>query len=310
MAEEHRAHGARATLLLTDRARGRSFGSVDLGEGGQVARFREKVEGEAAFVSAGVYLLARDVIESIAPDRPASLENDVFPRLVGRGLFGFPGGGRLLDIGTPDTYREAPGFFESLGLLPRRWVLLDRDGTVLVYREHLRDPELVELVPGAAVALCALRGMGLGLAVLTNQSVIGRGWLDEEGLARIHERMLARLEAQGAYLDAVVVCPHRPDEGCRCRKPETGLVARLARDFPICPSASFVVGDDAKDVDLGHRIGATSILVRTGLGRITEAEAKQTPDAVADDLRDASQIIGRWLEAERSSVDVEGVRSG
>jgi histidinol-phosphate phosphatase family protein len=299
MANHHQAHRALATLLVTRSPDGRAFGSVDLDEGGQVLRFREKVEGQAPFINAGVYLLAREVIESVEPGRPSSFESDVFPGLVGRGLFGFVGRGPLLDIGTPDTYRQAELFMRSRGLLPRRWVLLDRDGTILVYREHLKDPNAVELIPGAPQALRALRELGLGIAVVTNQSVIGRGWIDQEGLSRIHQRMMDRLESEGARLDAILVCPHRPDEGCACRKPETGLVTRLARDFPIFPPASFVVGDDAKDIELGRRIGATTVLVRTGLGRVTEAEATRAPDIVANDLLEASGAIARSVQESR-----------
>jgi D-glycero-D-manno-heptose 1,7-bisphosphate phosphatase len=202
----------------------------------------------------------------------------------------------LLDIGTPSTYGEAPAFLESIGLLPRRWALLDRDGTILVYREHLRDPEAVELVPGAARALRELRQSGLALAVVTNQSVIGRGWLDLEGLSRVHRRMLDKLEAEQAFVDAIVFCPHRPDEGCRCRKPEPGLVAQLAREFSVCPPMSFVVGDDAKDIELGRRIGATTLLVRTGLGLKTESEFPGSADCVVDDLLAASGAIASLLK--------------
>jgi histidinol-phosphate phosphatase family protein len=295
MAAQHRSERAMATLLLTPGS-GRAFGSVDVDERGRVLGFREKVDVAARYVSAGVYLLARDLIATLDPDRPSSLETDVFPSIIGRGLFGFPGGGRLLDIGTPSTYGEAPAFLESIGLLPRRWALLDRDGTILVYHEHLRDPEAVQLIPGAARALRDLRQSGLSIAVVTNQSVIGRGWLDEEGLSRVHRRMLDKLEAEHASVDAILFCPHRPDEGCRCRKPEPGLLAQLAREFPVCPPMSFVVGDDGKDIELGRRVGATTLLVRTGLGRKTESDGTQAADVVVDDLLAASAAIARFLQ--------------
>ncbi len=295
MVEQHRTRSAAATLLITRERSGRAFGSVDVDADGRVLRFREKVDGEAHGVSAGVYLLEREVIESLAPDRSASLEADVFPSRIGHGLFGFSGGGRLLDIGTPGTYHQAPEFLESIGLLPRRWVLLDRDGTILEYREHLRDLESVGLIPGAAAGIRALREMGLAVAVVTNQSVIGRGWLDDEGLSRIHDRMVEQLGAEGASVDTILFCPHRAEDGCLCRKPKPGLVTALQREFPLCASTSFVVGDDAKDIELGRNIGATTLLVRTGLGRRTEAARASTPDLVVDDLLGASDAIARML---------------
>jgi histidinol-phosphate phosphatase family protein len=300
MSERHRASRASATLLLTRQARGRAFGSVDIGPVGEVIRFGEKVGEEAQFINAGVYLLARGVIEAIDPHAASSLERDVFPALVGSGLFGFPGEGRFIDIGTPETYGRAHSFLDSVGLASSRWALLDRDGTILVHHDHLSDPELVELIPGASTALRALRAMGLRVAIVTNQSVIGRGWLDEPGLSRIHRRMLDLFEAEGAHVDAIVHCPHRPEDGCVCRKPEPGLLTQLAAAFPVSLSRSFVVGDDAKDMNLGRQVGATTILVRTGLGRATEARADSVPNEVVDDLVAATEAIQRRLRAERA----------
>jgi len=112
----HRERRASATLLLTARAERGAFGSIDIEPGGRILRFQEKVEGQAQFISAGVYLLEREVIEGLAPDRRASFEREVFPALVGAGtLFGFPGGGRFIDIGTRRTYEEAEAFFAALG---------------------------------------------------------------------------------------------------------------------------------------------------------------------------------------------------
>ena len=104
----------------------------------------------------------------------------------------------------------------------RRFVLLDRDGTIIIEREYLSDPQQVELVPGASEALRRLRQIGLGLAVITNQSGVGRGYCDAGRVALVHGRMCALLAAEGAYLDGIYVCPHTPEDGCSCRKPNPG----------------------------------------------------------------------------------------
>src|SRR3989338_6624600 len=101
----------------------------------------------------------------------------------------------------------------------RRFVVLDRDWTVIVERHYLADPGQVELIPGVAPALRQLHRMGLGLVVLTNQSGVGRGLFDTQRVEAIHQRMRAVLEAEGVRLDGVFYCPHAPESGCGCRKP-------------------------------------------------------------------------------------------
>lgn len=177
----------------------------------------------------------------------------------------------------------------------RRFVLLDRDGTIIVEKHYLADPAGVELIEGAAAGLRRLRELGLGLAVVTNQSAIGRGYVDHEGLARIHQRLEGELALEGVHLDGIFYCPHHPDEGCACRKPRTGLVERAARVLDFEPSECFVVGDLPSDVALGRALGGTTLLVRTGHGTRTEAGGETQADHVVDDLRAAAARIEQLL---------------
>jgi len=179
----------------------------------------------------------------------------------------------------------------------RRFVLLDRDGTLIVEKHYLADPEQVELIEGAAEGLRRLRLRGLGLAILTNQSGIGRGFFDAARLAEIHERLLRELRARGVELDGVYFCPHHPDDGCGCRKPRTGLAQQAAAELGFDPARAFVVGDLESDVKLAAALGATSLLVRTGHGERTLSRGEVTPDHVVADLREAAQRIESLLTA-------------
>lgn len=183
----------------------------------------------------------------------------------------------------------------------RRFVLLDRDGTIIVERDHLSSPEQVELLPGAAEGLRLLRQLGFGLIVVSNQSAIGRGLLDEARLDAIHRRLRELLKAEDVVLDAIYVCPHRPDAGCSCRKPETGLVQRAAREYDFDPTESFVIGDKQCDIELGRRVGAATILVRTGHGATEELLREVKPDYVEDDLRAAAVRIERLLDGKEET---------
>ncbi|MFN2543299.1 MAG: D-glycero-alpha-D-manno-heptose-1,7-bisphosphate 7-phosphatase [Actinomycetota bacterium] len=176
----------------------------------------------------------------------------------------------------------------------RRFVILDRDGTIIEERGHLADPAGVALIPGSAAAIRRLRSLGLGLVVVTNQSVVGRGMVDQAGLEAIHERMRSLLEAEGASVDGVYHCPHLPEAGCACRKPSPELVERAARDLDFDPGASFVVGDHASDVEMGRRVGATTLLVLTGHGA---SEGGGGADHVTADLAAAARVIENAVTA-------------
>lgn len=148
-------------------------------------------------------------------------------------------------------------------------VLVDRDGTIIEDADYARDPERVTILPGAGEALRLLREKGYLLYVVSNQSGVGRGIILERELHAVHRRFDELLRAQGVTLDGYAYCLHRPDEGCDCRKPRTGLVPRLYRNEPIDLAASFTVGDKESDLRLADAVGATGCLVLTGKGVAT-----------------------------------------
>jgi D-glycero-D-manno-heptose 1,7-bisphosphate phosphatase len=168
--------------------------------------------------------------------------------------------------------------------------MLDRDGTLIVERHYLSAPAQVELLPGAAAGLRALRALGFGLVVVTNQSGLSRGYFDLPRLEQIHARLAELLAEEDIHLDGIYVCPHLPEHACGCRKPRPGLVNRAALEHGFDPRRGMVVGDKACDVELGHAVGALSVLVRTGYGAHVNAEGLATPDVVVDDLRGLASL--------------------
>ena len=181
--------------------------------------------------------------------------------------------------------------------MSRRFALVDRDGTINEEIDYVLEPGQLRLIPGSADALRELRGLGLGIVVITNQSPIGRGWLTTEQLQGIHARLEELLAAEGATVDGFYACPHAPAEGCDCRKPATGLALRAAEDHGFDPAEAFVVGDHRADVELGRRIGARTFLVLTGHGREELEEARPFADHVVADLGEAAALIRDHLLA-------------
>jgi len=177
----------------------------------------------------------------------------------------------------------------------KRFLVLDRDGTLLEYRPYLSSPDDVRLLPGTGAALRRFQEMGLGLVVVTNQSGVGRGLFDAARLDLIHQRFREALEAEGVSLAAVYVCPHTPEDDCSCRKPKTGLLERAAQDNEFDPEDAFVIGDNACDIELGRRVGAKTFLVLSGCGEAILPEMRGRADYVVADLGEAVPIIERLL---------------
>ena len=173
----------------------------------------------------------------------------------------------------------------------RRYVLLDRDGTVIVDKHYLSDPAGVELLPGAVQGLKRMRDMGYGLAVLSNQSGIGRGYFDAASVDACNARLAELLDGHGVPIDGFYYCPHGPDEGCDCRKPASGLMEQAARELGFDPAESWMIGDKAADMGLGKAVGASTILVLTGKGEKHRPRCVDDTDFVAADLAEAAALI-------------------
>jgi D-glycero-D-manno-heptose 1,7-bisphosphate phosphatase len=183
----------------------------------------------------------------------------------------------------------------------RRFALVDRDGTINEEVDHLDDPDDLVLIPGSAAALRRLRELGLGVVVVTNQAQIGRGLLSEARLTEIHERLTAMLASEGAGVDAILHCPHAPEDGCDCRKPGTGMARDAVARFGFDPAEAFVVGDHASDMGMGRAIGAVTFLVLTGHGLEERVNAGDDADHVVADLAAAVDIIAASIGREATA---------
>jgi len=178
----------------------------------------------------------------------------------------------------------------------RRFVVLDRDGTINVERGYLSSLDQVELLPGAACGLRAMRNLGLGLIVITNQSAVGRGYFHAARLEEIHARLRELLAGEGVTIDGIYVCPHTPEDGCSCRKPLPGLIELAAEELAFDPTGCFVIGDKLSDIQLGSAVGATTLLVRTGYGAEAATSREVVADYVVDDLAAAAGVIASRLD--------------
>ncbi|WP_411041470.1 D-glycero-alpha-D-manno-heptose-1,7-bisphosphate 7-phosphatase [Streptomyces collinus] len=175
-------------------------------------------------------------------------------------------------------------------------VLFDRDGTLVADVPYNGDPDRVRLLPGAAAAVRLARRAGLGTAVVSNQSGIGRGLLTTEQVRAVNERADRLLGGLGAWL----FCPHAPDAGCPCRKPRPGLILEAAARLGVPPSRCLVIGDIAADVLAARAAGAHGILVPNAATAPAEIP-HFAPDTAPDILTAVREALRQAPRAKKSS---------
>jgi heptosyltransferase II len=170
-------------------------------------------------------------------------------------------------------------------------VFLDRDGTVNRDTGYITSPQELDLFPGVVEAVARLNRAGARVVLVTNQSAIARGFMTVDQLQTIHAVLLSRLEAGGARLDAVYYCPHHPNDGCRCRKPQPAMIHRAAADLALDLSRAYVIGDQPRDIELARQVKARAVLVLSGQtirAAVHDMEPSGiAPHFVAEDLSDA-----------------------
>ncbi len=183
-------------------------------------------------------------------------------------------------------------------------LFLDRDGTINFDRVYINDARLVELIPRAGEAIRLAQAKGFKIVVVTNQSGVGRGIIQEKALDDIHGRLNELLAAEGATIDSYKMCIHHPQDQCACRKPKPALVFEAAKELNIDVSRSYFIGDKMSDVEAGKNAGCrASILLLTGKGEkentLLQLNSKggTAPDRITEDLYSAVE----WILADSTS---------
>lgn len=170
-------------------------------------------------------------------------------------------------------------------------LFFDRDGTLIVEKDYLSDPDQVDLEAGAVEALHRLSRLGMPIVGVTNQSGIGRGYFSEAAAHAVNRRVSDLLAQGGVRIAAWYLCPHAPDQTCTCRKPLPGMALSAARDLDLDLTRSFVVGDKRSDVEMAVNFGGTGVLVTTGHGRGDTDWAIGAGHIVVDGLPAAADAI-------------------
>jgi histidinol-phosphate phosphatase family protein len=177
---------------------------------------------------------------------------------------------------------------------------------VIKEKDYLSRIKDVELFACTVKALKLLRKSGFKLILVSNQSGIGRGYFTENKLKKIHNYLQKLLKKKGAGFDAMYYCPHAPDAGCSCRKPNLGLVKLARKKFKIDLKKSYSIGDHKGDFLLGRNMGGKGVFVLTGHGRHEYAKFMKDPSAPRPD-RIESNIYkaAKWILADSMGNDLK-----
>ncbi len=186
----------------------------------------------------------------------------------------------------------APKWQDQRHALPA--IFLDRDGVINQEVHYLSKPEDMALIPGVGQAIARINAARVPVIVVTNQSGIARGYLNEDDLLVLHERMTQLLAAEGASVQGIYYSPFHPDgqdeyqKDSICRKPGPGMIFAACEDFAIDLAESVLIGDKIADIDAGRAAGMKTVLVRTGHGaQQADMPGASNADFIADDLPSA-----------------------
>ena len=251
-------------------------GAISCSKSGRVRRFLEKQKGGFGAFNTGAYLFepaAINFLHALASrgklPSAFSMEKDGFPALAGKnGLYAYVGQGHFLDMGTFESLSRAGGFLRiATGAKKggKSAIFLDRDGVINRQRhDYVKHPDEFEFEEKAFAGMRGISRLNAPIFIVTNQSMVNRGVASRRMLSKIHEKMLAAFRRHGIKIREIFICPHRPDQGCPCRKPRIGMLVSAQDRFGIDLSKSFMIGDSTGDILMGNTAGCTTILLRTG----------------------------------------------
>ncbi len=198
--------------------------------------------------------------------------------------------------------------------MSQKILFIDRDGTLITepptdYQVDRLDKLAFE--NGVIPALTALQQAGYKLIMITNQDGLGTESFPQTDFDPPHNLMMQVFSSQGITFDDVLICPHKPEDNCPCRKPETGLVTQYLVDGALDKNNSYVIGDRQTDIQLAENMGIKGILYNIGelnWAAITEQLTKKDRYAHVERKTKETQIaIDVWLDREGNSQISTGV---
>lgn len=174
--------------------------------------------------------------------------------------------------------------------MKKKAIFFDRDGTLIVDKPYLNDPDQIEYLPGVFSALKKLQEEGFLLIIVTNQSGISRGLIEINNLNKIHSNMKSEFSRYGVELLGFYYAPYLPSSDHPLRKPNPGMLFEAAKDFNVDLGQSWMIGDRMTDVAAGVRAGTRTILL-SDAPVLSKDSTEFIPDGIFSSVRESISFI-------------------
>ncbi|GHV34849.1 hypothetical protein FACS18949_11640 [Clostridia bacterium] len=305
MHDYHKSKSAKATLFAHPNSHPYDSDLIIVNADDKVLRFDSKSNIRNYWyenlVNAGLYVLSPSVLDTIKCSEKTDLEKQVLSKMSD--VCAYRSSEYIKDAGTPERIKAIENDLKT-GVVSAKnrktkqiCVFLDRDGTINKYKGLIYKPEDIELEDVAAEAIKALNQSKFLTAIVTNQPSIARGLCNIEDIVECNKKLVTTLGEKGAYVDDFEFCPHHPDSGypeenpifkvkCSCRKPNIGMIHKIAERHNVDLSKSWIIGDTTRDIQTGINAGMSTILVKTGEAG-NDGAFEVTPDFTFDNLLQA-----------------------
>lgn len=144
-----------------------------------------------------------------------------------------------------------------------KFIILDRDGTIIKDKGHIYKVKDLEFLPGAISGLKKIQEMGYKLIIITNQAGIARGFYTQKDTENFNKKLISRLAKRGVRIEKIYYCPHHLDftGPCQCRKPNIELAKLAAKELDFDPSEAIFIGDKDSDIELGKNCNGLTVLI-------------------------------------------------
>lgn len=233
------------------------YGEVII-DNGFIKSFLEKKYVEKGFINGGIYYLSKSVFNKYNLPNKFSLEKDFFEKYASElNIRAFISNDYFIDIGIPEDYKKA-----EIDLSVKKALFLDRDGIINVDYGHVYKIEDFVFTNDIFDICKDYQDKGYMIFVITNQAGIGKGLYTENDFIRLNDYMLSEFKNHGINIQDVYYCPHSPEDGCDCRKPNPGLFIRAIKDYNIDASKSIAIGDKLSDLEAANKAGVGKLIFK------------------------------------------------
>ncbi|WP_258238381.1 D-glycero-beta-D-manno-heptose 1,7-bisphosphate 7-phosphatase [Arcobacter sp. CECT 8983] len=168
-------------------------------------------------------------------------------------------------------------------------IFLDRDGVVNVEKNYLYKIEEFEFIDGIFESLKKIQSLGYKIFIITNQSGISRGYYSVDDFEKLTSWMLEEFRNNEIVISQVEFCPHGPNDNCLCRKPKSGMIDKILKNYDIDLKNSWLVGDKSSDIECAQHAGiSNTIQVKSG-HKFKNDDSKA--DYICESIKDIDKII-------------------